>query len=104
MTPQEQELNRHDRILPPKAGNPKKRNKTISELKVDLAPFEILNSRRQYRLKELQVLATERNLNTQIERIRERKGWEGQPKGLLHTLWERGWIDVNNLEKYTIEK
>jgi hypothetical protein len=103
MTPQEQELNRHDRILPPTAGNPKMRNKTISELKVDLAPFEILNSRRQYRLKELQVLATERNLNTQIERIRERKGWEGQPKGLLHTLWERGWIDANNLDKYTIE-
>jgi hypothetical protein len=49
------------------------------------------------------VLATERNLNTQIERIREKKGWEGQPKGLLHTLWERGWIDVNNLDKYTIE-
>jgi hypothetical protein len=81
MTPQEQELNRHDRILPPKAGNPKKRNKTISELKVDLAPFEILNSWRQYRLKELQELATERNLDTQIERIREKKAGKANRKG-----------------------
>jgi len=27
-------------------------------------------------------------------------GWEGQPKGMLQVLWERGWIDENNLAKY----
>ena len=32
-----------------------------------------------------------------------KKGWEGQPKGLLQVLWERGWIDEGQLEKYTIE-
>jgi hypothetical protein len=28
-------------------------------------------------------------------------GWEGQLKGMLQVLWERGWIDENNLVKYT---
>ena len=31
------------------------------------------------------------------------KGWEGQPKGLLQVLWERGWIDEGQFEKYTLE-
>ncbi len=28
-------------------------------------------------------------------------GWEGRPKRMLQILWERGWIDENNLGKYT---
>jgi hypothetical protein len=103
MSTEEKELNRHDRILPPTTGNPKMRNKTIAELKLELAPFAILDSRRQYRLKELQQLATEKNIETQVVQIREKKGWEGKQKGLLHTLWERGWIDESNLDKYTME-
>ena len=32
------------------------------------------------------------------------KGWEGQPKGMLQVLWERGFIDASKSEKYyTIE-
>ena len=32
------------------------------------------------------------------------KGWEGQPKGMLQVLWERGFIDSSKSEKYyTIE-
>jgi hypothetical protein len=91
MTPQEQELNRHDRILLPcpKAGNPKMQNKTISELKVDLAPFEILNSRLQYRLKELQELATERNLDTQIEQIREKRLGRPTKRASTYLMGER---------------
>jgi hypothetical protein len=103
MSTEEKELNRHDRILPPTTGNPKMRNKTIAELKLELAPFAILDSRRQYRLKELQQLATEKSIETQVVQIREKKGWEGKQKGLLHTLWERGWIDESNLDKYTME-
>jgi hypothetical protein len=29
-------------------------------------------------------------------------GWEGPLKGLLQILWEHGWIDENNLGRYTI--
>jgi hypothetical protein len=104
MTPQQREFNRHDRILgPPPSGRVSKRNKTVAELKSDLAPLKILNERRQYRLNELQELAKNNNVDTKTERVREKKGWEGQPKGLLQVLWERGWIDVSQLEKYTID-
>ncbi len=48
MNVQERELNRHDRILPPLPGNPRTRNKTISELKAELGPLNVLNERRQY--------------------------------------------------------
>lgn len=30
------------------------------------------------------------------------EGWQGKPKGLLQILWERGWIDANNLGNYTM--
>jgi hypothetical protein len=30
-------------------------------------------------------------------------GWEGQPKGLLQVLWERGLIEMLSLEKYTLD-
>lgn len=81
MSPEEKELNRHDRILPPTTGNPKMRNKTIAELKLELAPFAILDSRRQYRLKELQQLATDKNIETQVVQIREKKDGKASRKG-----------------------
>ena len=80
------------------------RNKTIQELKIDLAALNVvLSERRQYRLAELQQIATNHNIDTKIQKTRVKKGWEGQPKGLLQVLWERGWIDEGQLEKYTIE-
>jgi hypothetical protein len=103
MTPQERELNRHDRVLPPLPGHPRTRNKTISELKAELQPMNILNARRSYRLLELQELARTHGIDVKIIKTREKKGWQGQAKGLLQVLWERGWIDVANLDRYTME-
>ena len=40
----EREANRHDRILPPPPGAPQIRNKTIAELKTDLAVLGILSN------------------------------------------------------------
>lgn len=51
----------------------------------------------------MQELAKSNNIDVKTIRLREKKGWEGQPKGLLQVLWERGWIDEGNLEKYTME-
>jgi hypothetical protein len=51
----------------------------------------------------LQQLATNHNIDTKIQKTRVKKGWEGQPKGLLQVLWERGWINEGQLEKYTME-
>lgn len=103
MTMQERELNRHDRMLPPKPGQPQTRNKTISELKAELEPLNILNARRSYRLLELQELARTHGVDVKIMKSREKKGWQGQAKGLLQVLWERGWIDEGNLERYTVD-
>ena len=103
MTVEERELNRHDRLLPPLPGNPRTQNKTIAELKTELAPFNLLNDRRQYRLTELQELAKANNIDHKVLRTREKKGWQGQPKGLLQVLWERGWIDEGQIEKYTMD-
>ena len=103
MNIQEQELNRQDRILPPLSGTPRTRNKTISELKAELRPLNVLNEQCQYRFVELQELAKTNNVDVKIIRTREKKGWQGQPKGLLQVLWERGWIDEANLEKYTMD-
>jgi hypothetical protein len=100
MTPQQRELNRIDRLLPPA---PRMRNKTIAELKAELGPLGVLNDSRQYRHAELQQIARDKNLDTRVERTRDRKGWEGQPKGLLQVLWEQGWIDEGQLQRYTID-
>ena len=99
----ERELNRHDRILPSPPGPSRMRNKTISELKAELAPFDILNDRRNYRLVELQEHARNKGIETRVVRTREKKGWEGRPKGLLQVLWERGWIDEAQRDKYTMD-
>ena len=52
---------------------------------------------------ELERLAGEYDieLTGEIEVIEE--GWLGKPKGLLQVLYERGWIDVKNVSKYSLK-
>ena len=52
---------------------------------------------------ELQELAKTNNVDIKIIQTQEKKGWQGQPKGLVQVLWERGWIDEANFEKYTMD-
>jgi hypothetical protein len=103
MSPTERELNRHNRIFPYPPGCSPLQNNSISELKAELGPIGILNDHRNYRLKELHKLAQINNIETKTVRIREKKGWEGRAKGLLQVLWERGWIDEAQLDKYTMD-
>ena len=103
MTEAEREVNRHDRILPSPPGASLMQNKAISELKAELGPIGILRDRDNYQLTELQELAKNNNIETKMVRSREKKGQEGRPKGLLQVLWERGWIDEAQLDKYKID-
>jgi len=103
MSQAERQLNRHDRVLPPPPGPLRMRNKTISELRSDLGHLNILSHRRNYRLTELQEFARTHGIEAKTVRTREKKGWENQPKGLMQVLWERGWIDESQLDKYTME-
>ena len=74
MSREERELNRHNRIRPSPPGPSRMQNKTIMDLKAELSPIGILNDRRNYRLKELQDLATNNNIETKKVRTREKKG------------------------------
>ena len=51
--------------------------------------------------KQLQELCRPNNIPTKIEIPKVVEGWVGKAKGTLQILWERGWIDMNNLPKYT---
>ena len=105
MTVEEWELNRReDQLLPPLPANPRAWNMTISELRTEHQPLNLLNERQSYCLTELQELARTNNIETRIVRIREKqKGWEVHPlKGLLQVLRERGWIDEGQLQKCTM--
>jgi hypothetical protein len=62
-----------------------------------------LSDQRQYRLAELREFARIHNIDPKITKTREKKGWEGQPKGLLQVLWERGWIDHDHYDRYTMD-
>jgi len=54
-------------------------------------------------LKALKKLCDQNQVPTAefIQKIKQ--GWVGKQKGLLQILWERGWIDIASLGKYTIE-
>ena len=34
--------------------------------------------------------------------LNKKEGWEGKTQGLVQVLWERGLIDHNNLQKYSL--
>jgi hypothetical protein len=51
----------------------------------------------------LQQIERDKNLETRIKRTSNKKGWIRQPKGLLQVLWERGWIDKQQIDKYTVD-
>jgi hypothetical protein len=53
---------------------------------------------------QLKEIARRNNIPVVFEMQEIVKGWEGQPKGMLQILWERGFIDGSQSEKYyTIE-
>ena len=80
MTHEERESNRHDRILPAPPGNPPIRNKTIAELKLELAPLTILSERQNYRLAELQEIARNNNIDTKVKKNKSQERLGGPAK------------------------
>jgi hypothetical protein len=42
------------------------------------------------------------NIETKVTSGKVIKGWQGKVKGLLQVLCERGFIDMNNHQKYTM--
>jgi hypothetical protein len=52
--------------------------------------------------KELANLCEDHGILTKIISNKVIERWEGKPKGILQTLWERGFIDATNLSRYTM--
>ncbi|KAI2492861.1 hypothetical protein MHU86_21674 [Fragilaria crotonensis] len=100
LAPEQKELQRHDR----QTGRSKLVEKSKKELLRCLSDKGVtLSQQRGYTRKELQEFAR----NNGIE-LSERKeviipGWQGKAKGLLQVLWERGLIESEALDKYTVD-
>ena len=57
--------------------------------------------RRYYAKQELQEIAEKHNIDLTYNHQEVIKGWVGRPKGMLQVLWERGFINEQELEKYS---
>jgi hypothetical protein len=96
MTRDEQEKTRHDQLV---AGQTKTRTLRKAELK---ALLEAKNIPAKGTAKELTKLCEDHGILTTVTSNKVIEGWEGKAKGLMQVLWERGFIDVNDVSKYTL--
>jgi hypothetical protein len=97
LSEQERHQLKHDRV---QEGITTKRKLRKEELVKKLASEGIVASGRYSSIAKM---ATERNIaifEEDLPKIIE--GWIGKPKGIYQVLWERGWLDPNNLHKYTL--
>ena len=53
-------------------------------------------------MKNLQRICRNARIDLVEVKPKTQLGWEGQPKGMLQILLERGWIDIQNLASYTV--
>ena len=96
----QREIQRHDR--------PTGKIKTVEKSKKQLlealkAKGVALQQQRGFTKKELQVFATNNNIELSDRKETVAPGWVGQPKGLLQVLSERGLTERGSLEKYTLD-
>ena len=97
MTEAAREGCRHDVI---RDEPPKQLPRNRAELIVDLQAKNI-NTKGKNK-KELMTLCSQHEIPITEEVTKINEGWEGKAKGLLQVLWERGFIDGNNLKKYSL--
>ncbi len=100
LSPEQQQLQRHDRPT----GKSRRVEKSKKLLMECLGAAGVtLQQQRGYTRKELQVFARNNGIELYENKEVIKYGWEGQPKGLLQVLWERGLIDCELIEKYTVD-
>ena len=97
MTRQQREANRFDQ----ETGETKVRKRLKAELKAELISRSINCGKKN--LQELQNICNGFGIPTSEEIAVVKQGWEGKPKGLLQILWERGLVDANKLDTYTMK-
>ena len=102
LSSEERETRRHNQST-----GQSKRIERTKKLLVDALKSSgvILQIHRNHTKKELQEFARNNGVDLHYERTEIIHGWEGQPKGLLQVLWERGLISDSKeqLVSYTID-
>ena len=100
LTPDQQAIQRHSRPTG-KFKRVERSKKLLLEALRDKGVT--LQQQRGYTKVELQDIARNNGIDLYDQRETIIPGWEGQPKGLLQVLAERGLIDRASLEKYTMD-
>ena len=96
---EQREAQRNDRAT----GQSRRVERSKKLLTIALAAAGVeLPQQRNFTRRELQAFAKTHNVDVFEEKQQIISGWQGQPKGLLQVLWERGLIDEASLEKYTL--
>ena len=99
LNPNQREVQKHDRPT----GKIKVVEKSKKQLLEALKDRGVSLQQRDFTKKELQVMATNNNIEIAARKETITQGWVGQPKGLLQVLGERGLVEKDSVEKYTIE-
>ena len=99
LSPEQRQLQRHDRPTGRHTLVEKSKKMLVNSLK---EAGVLLQQQQSYSKKELQEYARSNNVDLFVQRETVVPGWQGQPKGLLQVLWERGLVD-ESLEKYTLD-
>ena len=76
--------------------------KTKKQLLSDLKQKGVKISR-HYTKEELHHLASANKVALTFVEPVVIPGWCGKPKGLLQVLWERGWINVAEIDRYSVD-
>ena len=94
----EKNIRRYDTFV----GNHKVCNKTKRRLLDELKEkgFQVKG---YYSRNDLENHARQYNIDLTYLSQKKIEGWVGKPKGLLQILWERGYIDINNLNTYSLK-
>ena len=100
LSPEERQRQRHNRATG-KRKVVERSKKMLAEALT--AAGIILQQNRKHTKKELQEFARNKSVDLFEDRELVAQGWEGQPKGLMQVLWERGLIDTSSLEQYTLD-
>jgi hypothetical protein len=100
LSPKERQRQRHNRATG-KRKVVERSKKMLAEALT--AAGVILQQNRNHTKKELQEFARKKSVPLFEDRELVAQGWEGQPKGLMQVLWERGLIDTSSLEQYTLD-
>jgi hypothetical protein len=91
MSREERKKTQHDQVI---QGQTRTRTLKKTEMKKLL---EEKNIPARGTAKELAKLCEDHGILTKIISNKVIEGWEDKPKGILQTLWERGFIDATNL-------